>query len=86
MFYGIPFVGIINIIGIYRIKFRLDEMGDITWYNDVVNPIDSTDEKRFDSANALLNCETFEILDLMSDLPTLLFGAFDGHNIEFKVC
>lgn len=60
-------------------------MGDITWYNDVVNPIDSADEKRFDSANALLNCETFEILDLMSDLPTLLFGAFDGHNIEFKV-
>lgn len=58
-------------------------MGDITWYNDLVNPM--SNENNFDSANALLNCETFELLDVMSDGPTLLFGAFDGHNIEFKV-
>lgn len=58
-------------------------MGDITWYNDLVNQM--SDDSNFDSANALLNCETFEILDVMSDGPTLLFGAFDGHNIEFKV-
>lgn len=62
-------------------------MGDITWYNDVVNPMsgNTTDEITLDSANALLNCETFEIIDILSDGPSLLFGAFDGHNIEFKV-
>lgn len=71
---------------LFRIKFRLDEMGDITWYNDLIhttgNPYNATNE----SADALFSCETFELIDPESeDGPILLFGAFAGHSIEFKV-
>lgn len=62
-------------------------MCDITWYNDLVNPISSGNvyDCANDSANALFSCETFEVIDMLSDGPGLVFGAFAGHSIEFKV-
>lgn len=62
----------------------MDETGDITWYNDLINP--SPDSKDCDSccesATVLFSCETFDVNELN---PRLIFGAFAGHSIEFKV-
>lgn len=65
-------------------------MGDITWYNDLINPIGGGVEYGVgtcnESADALFSCETFEPIDLDNGGVALLFGAFSGHTIEFKVC
>lgn len=66
-------------------------MGDITWYSDLINPTTSMgcsgDEYSAcnESADALFSCETFELVNVNEDGATLLFGAFAGHSIEFKV-
>lgn len=63
-------------------------MGDITWYNDLINPIGGDGVEYGtcnESADALFSCETFELIELVSEGPTILFGAFAGHTIEFKV-
>lgn len=66
-------------------------MGDITWYSDLINPTTSLgcsgDEYSAcnESADALFSCETFELVNVTEDGATLLFGAFAGHSIEFKV-
>lgn len=88
----------LEVIGLEGIKFRLDEMGDITWYNDLINPTVTTDDVGgggggdgnehnracSESADALFSCETFELINLPNEGPTLLFGAFAGYSIEFK--
>lgn len=38
-----------------------------------------------ESADILFSCETFEVIDLLSNGPALLFGSYTGHHIEFKV-
>lgn len=69
-------------------------MGDIIWYNDLVNTNQiSDDQKRAsfessfcpinDSATVLFSCETFEVLELSSNGPGLIFGSYTGHSIEF---
>lgn len=77
------FEGKQEVSGLEGIKFRLDETGDITWYNDLINP--SPDSKDCDSccesATVLFSCETFDVNELN---PRLIFGAFAGHSIEFK--
>lgn len=70
---------------LFRIKFRLDEMGDIIWYNDLIHSNFGDDMVTHESAEALFSCETYELIDIMAEGPGLLFGAFAGHNIEFKV-
>lgn len=59
-------------------------MGDIIWYNDLIHS-NFGDMVTHESAEALFSCETYELLDAMVEGPGLLFGAFAGHNIEFKV-
>uniref|UniRef100_A0A182JMU1 BTB domain-containing protein n=1 Tax=Anopheles atroparvus TaxID=41427 RepID=A0A182JMU1_ANOAO len=88
-------------LGLEGIKFRLDEMGDIIWYNDLINTNNSRngggqqhrwgaalDGTTFcpisDSAAVLFSCETFEIVELSSNGPGLIFGAYTGHSIEFR--
>ncbi|KAL1404193.1 hypothetical protein pipiens_019011 [Culex pipiens pipiens] len=87
------------------VKFRLDEMGDIIWYNDLVHTTNSNahpgsadyDGHRMatgfesssfcpfnDSAMVLFSCETFEVVELSSAVPGLIFGAYTGHSIEFR--
>lgn len=62
-------------------------MGDITWFNDLIDPTASGDlyGASNESADALFSCETFETVDLVVEGPILMFGAFAGHCIEFKV-
>ncbi|KAG4075849.1 hypothetical protein HA402_003675 [Bradysia odoriphaga] len=72
-----------EITGLEGIKFRLDEMGDIIWYNDLIHS-NFGDMVTHESAEALFSCETYELMDAMAEGPGLLFGAFAGHNIEFK--
>lgn len=74
----------------YRIKFRLDELGDITWYNDLAHLSAATGREDFndisESADVLFSCETFEVqTTTMGTGPGLLFAAFAGYSIEFKV-
>nr|XP_029717691.1 uncharacterized protein LOC115260678 [Aedes albopictus] len=81
-------------LGLDGIKFRLDEMGDIIWYNDLVNTNQIYDDQKRasfessfcpinDSATVLFSCETFEVLELSSNGPGLIFGSYTGHSIEF---
>lgn len=61
-------------------------MGDITWYNDLIHTTGDIFNATNESAEALFSCETFELTDPDNeDGPVLLFGAFAGHSIEFKV-
>lgn len=60
-------------------------MGDIIWYNDLIHSNFGDDMVTHESAEALFSCETYELIDIMAEGPGLLFGAFAGHNIEFKV-
>lgn len=60
-------------------------MGDIIWYNDLIHSNFGDDMVTHESAEALFSCETYELIDIMTEGPGLLFGAFAGHNIEFKV-
>ncbi|XP_049288529.1 uncharacterized protein LOC125766531 [Anopheles funestus] len=93
-------------LGLEGIKFRLDEMGDIIWYNDLINTnsntqngagrdsqlnnprLSSLNGAAFcpinDSAAVLFSCETFEVVELSSNGPGLIFGAYTGHSIEFR--
>uniref|UniRef100_A0A182PN43 BTB domain-containing protein n=1 Tax=Anopheles epiroticus TaxID=199890 RepID=A0A182PN43_9DIPT len=94
-------------LGLEGIKFRLDEMGDIIWYNDLINTtassttpnggrdgqlnsprLSSLNGGSFcpinDSAAVLFSCETFEVVELSSNGPGLIFGAYTGHSIEFR--
>ncbi|XP_039443755.1 uncharacterized protein LOC120423873 [Culex pipiens pallens] len=92
-------------LGLEGVKFRLDEMGDIIWYNDLVHTTNSNahpgsadyDGHRMatgfesssfcpfnDSAMVLFSCETFEVVELSSAVPGLIFGAYTGHSIEFR--
>ncbi|XP_055617390.1 uncharacterized protein LOC129762851 [Toxorhynchites rutilus septentrionalis] len=82
-------------LGLEGVKFRLDEMGDIIWYNDLINTSQGRDDQKMasfessfcpinDSAAVLFSCETFEVLELSSNGPGLIFGAYTGHSIEFK--
>ncbi|EAA06396.5 AGAP000233-PA [Anopheles gambiae str. PEST] len=88
-------------LGLEGIKFRLDEMGDIIWYNDLINTnggardgplgsprLSSLNGASFcpinDSAAVLFSCETFEVVELSSNGPGLIFGAYTGHSIEFR--
>ncbi|XP_058444020.1 uncharacterized protein LOC131425830 [Malaya genurostris] len=83
-------------LGMDGVKFRLDEMGDIIWYNDLINTNQSIfDDQKMssfecgfcpinDSAVVLFSCETFEVIELTSNGPGLIFGAYTGHSIEFK--
>ncbi|XP_053699216.1 uncharacterized protein LOC128746197 [Sabethes cyaneus] len=84
-------------LGLEGVKFRLDEMGDIIWYNDLVNTNQSscTGEQKMsgfesefspinDSAVVLFSCETFEVIELSSSEPGLRFGAYTGHTIDFR--
>lgn len=68
-------------------------MGDIIWYNDLINPVQDkkkspSTEMGFcsnnESANTLFSCETFEIVEITSNGPGLIFGAYAGLSIEFK--
>ncbi|XP_067637275.1 uncharacterized protein [Eurosta solidaginis] len=72
-----------EISGLEGIKFRLDDTNDITWYNDLVNPIPASKDCNTccDSASILFSCETFDVNDIN---PRLVFGAFAGHSIEFR--
>lgn len=38
-----------------------------------------------ESADILFSCETFEVIDPLSNGPALLFRSFTGHHIEFRV-
>lgn len=69
-------------------------MGDIIWYNDLVNTNQIYDDQKRasfessfcpinDSATVLFSCETFEVLELSSNGPGLIFGSYTGHSIEF---
>ena len=63
-------------------------MGDIIWYNDLIHPMVIGDDEYCignESADALFTCETFELIDLMAEGPTIIFEAFAGHSIEFRV-
>lgn len=63
-------------------------MNDIIWYNDLVNPTPTSGEiynLYNESSDALYSCETFEVVEPLNEAPMLLFGAFAGHSIEFKV-
>ncbi|CAO1382807.1 unnamed protein product [Diamesa tonsa] len=37
-----------------------------------------------ESADILFSCETFEVIDPLSNGPALLFRSFTGHHIEFR--
>ncbi|XP_055601427.1 uncharacterized protein LOC129750379 [Uranotaenia lowii] len=83
-------------LGLESVKFRLDEMGDIIWYNDLINTSNASgDDQKMasfesnfcpmnDSAVVLFSCETFEVVELSSNGPGLIFGAYTGHSIEFR--
>lgn len=75
-------------IHLFRIKFRLDDLGDITWYNDLAHLSVAAGREDFndisESADVLFSCETFEV-QTTSTGPILLFAAFAGYSIEFKV-
>uniref|UniRef100_A0A182N0W2 BTB domain-containing protein n=1 Tax=Anopheles dirus TaxID=7168 RepID=A0A182N0W2_9DIPT len=116
-------------LGLEGIKFRLDEMGDIIWYNDLIHMTNGQNGARElsprqlassldgtaatatatttttttttataaaaastatafcpinDSAAVLFSCETFEVVELSSNGPGLIFGAYTGHSIEFR--
>uniref|UniRef100_W8BR21 TD and POZ domain-containing protein 4 n=1 Tax=Ceratitis capitata TaxID=7213 RepID=W8BR21_CERCA len=72
-----------EISGLEGIKFRLDDTNDITWYNDLVNPLPESKDcgTCCDSASVLFSCETFDVNETN---PRLVFGAFAGHSIEFR--
>ncbi|XP_054728578.1 uncharacterized protein LOC129237707 isoform X1 [Anastrepha obliqua] len=72
-----------EISGLEGIKFRLDDTNDITWYNDLVNPLPESKDcgTCCDSASVLFSCETFDVNE--TNLR-LVFGAFAGHSIEFR--
>ncbi|XP_017474607.1 PREDICTED: uncharacterized protein LOC108365156 isoform X1 [Rhagoletis zephyria] len=72
-----------EISGLEGIKFRLDDTNDITWYNDLVNPLPKSKDcgTCCDSASVLFSCETFDVNETN---PRLVFGAFAGHSIEFR--
>ncbi|XP_039959396.1 uncharacterized protein LOC126760014 isoform X1 [Bactrocera neohumeralis] len=72
-----------EISGLEGIKFRLDDTNDITWYNDLVNPLPESKDCATccDSASVLFSCETFDVNETN---PRLVFGAFAGHSIEFR--
>ncbi|GAB0094528.1 uncharacterized protein DMENIID0001_098400 [Sergentomyia squamirostris] len=94
--------GTVDSLGLKGVKFRLDEMGDITWFSDVVHPIEPggvvggicggrTEDRdtefqaiRNEFTEILFSCETFEVVELPDNGPGLAFGAYAGHNIEFK--
>lgn len=70
-------------------------MGDIIWYNDLINTSQGRDDQKMasfessfcpinDSAVVLFSCETFEVVELSSNGPGLIFGAYTGHSIEFR--
>lgn len=72
-------------------------MGEIIWYNDLINIVPQSNEKQKtndieqiayrtnnESANALFSCETFEVIQLLSNGPALVLGAYAGLSIEFK--
>ncbi|XP_055384849.1 uncharacterized protein LOC129614321 [Condylostylus longicornis] len=76
------FEGNVETSGLENIKFRLDETGDITWYNDLSSlPQPKDCYNCCDSASVLFSCETF---DVNEQNPRLIFGAFAGHSIEFN--
>lgn len=66
-------------------------MGDITWYNDLSHLTAAAGREDFndisESADVLFSCETFEVQGTMAggSGPGLLFAAFAGYSIEFKV-
>lgn len=73
-------------------------MGDIIWYNDLVTSLQCNDSRRKshseaideteqifrESADALFSCETYEVIELTSNGPGLVFSAYGGLSIEFK--
>lgn len=73
-------------------------MGDIIWYNDLVTSLQCSSDSRKksqsdldeltsmfqESADALFSCETYEVVELTSNGPGLIFSAYGGLNIEFK--
>lgn len=69
---------------LFRIKFRLDDTSDITWYNDLISPLPESKDCNVCgySESVLFSCETF---DVHEDNPRLVFGAIAGHCIEFNV-
>lgn len=72
------------------ITFRLDELGDITWYNDLSHLTAATGPEDFEdiseSADVLFSCEMYEVLPATQlHGPQLLFVANAGYSIEFKV-
>ncbi|XP_044732009.1 uncharacterized protein LOC123294888 [Chrysoperla carnea] len=56
------------------VRFRLDETGDVTWYN-VPEEAKQT---------PLCKCETYEIYSTSTMVFNLRFGAYAGHVIEFR--
>lgn len=69
---------------LFRIKFRLDDTSDITWYNDLISPLPESKDCNVCgySESVLFSCETFDVCE---DNPRLVFGAIAGHCIEFNV-
>lgn len=68
----------------------MDELGDITWYNDLAHLAAATDREDFqditESTEVLFSCETFEVKATTTGAgPGLVFAAFSGYCIEFKV-
>ncbi|XP_052872917.1 uncharacterized protein LOC128278266 [Anopheles cruzii] len=92
--------GTTEALGLNGVKFRLDEMGDIIWYNDLVSTTSNRGTGHRHQAPAavggqahcpvsnstavLFSCETFEVVQLASNGPCLIFGAYTGHSIEFR--
>lgn len=65
-------------------------MGDITWFNDLSHLTAATGPEDFEdiseSADVLFSCETYEVLpDTTVHGPELVFIAFAGYSIQFKV-
>lgn len=72
-------------------------MGDIIWYNDLISSLQCSDLRKKsqndvedttlifqESADALFSCETYEVVELTSNGPGLIFSAYGGLSIEFK--
>lgn len=59
---------------IFRVRFRLDESGDVTW----------TVSEELKSI-PLFSCETYDVYNTSVMGAVVGFGAYAGHVIEFRV-
>ena len=75
-----------DLFSIQQVLLNDESSSPTIWLKSMV---DVSDDKKFstgnESADILFSCETFEVIDLQTNGPSLLFGSYTGQHIEFKV-